>query len=600
MPGLPDAISHAVDKHLAGQWVEAAGIYRQIIELDMQPAQARYLLGVLAEKSGNPALSTELIQQALLPKNLDALAGLADHLAGRGQFEMAQTLHLRIAEAAPRSAAAWNNLGNFYRIWSKPDQACDAFERAIKVDPTFSPAHCNLGNALKDRGQIDQAIASFRRAVELTPSDPQIYSNLVYACGFSAAFGPGELLNQATAWADRFEKPLLELQTKHSADRDGSRKLRVGYVSMDFRNHVVGRNVLPILQNHDRERFEIHCFSTLAVADAMTLLFARVADHWHECGSLNDSELAEKIRSQQIDILVDLSLHMAGNRLLVFARRPAPVQITWAGYPGTTGLRSIDFRITDPQIDPVFDLPCNRPAQTDEFYSEKSIRLPHSFWCYRPMDGTPLVNPLPAVSAGFITFGCLNNFAKVTPAALRLWATVLIQTPQSRLLLLCPEGSARTNTLAFFASQQVQSARVQFVPMTLPENHMQRYHAIDICLDPLPYTGHTTTLDALWMGVPVVTLAGTTSLSRGSVTALTQVGLESLIAKSADQYVEITTSLASDINFLERLRMELRDQLRASPICDESQFTRSLEKAFRFCWRAKSETATEEKGFEPL
>jgi predicted O-linked N-acetylglucosamine transferase (SPINDLY family) len=576
MTTFTEALAH----HLAGRWVEASRFYRQIIEREPDHPQALYLLGVLAEKAGSTSLASQLNQQALTSQNLNALAELANELAGPSEFEMAETLHRQIAQVAPQSPAVWNNLGNLYRIWSKPDPACEAFQRAIAADANFAPAYCNLGNALKDRGQIEEAIAAFRRSVELNPADARIRSNLVYACGFSPAYGPKDLLAEATAWADQFETPLLGMRIKHEKDRSAGRKLRIGYVSMDFRNHVVGRNVLPILQRHDRERFEIHCFSTLALPDAMTPLYQQAADHWHECASLDDAALAEKIRVEKIDILVDLSLHMAGNRLLTFARKPAPVQITWAGYPGTTGMRSIDYRITDPQLDPA--------GGDDSSYSENSIRLPHSFWCYRPMDSTPDVNPLPAAMAGLVTFGCLNHFAKVTGDTLHLWAQILHQTPGSRLLLLCPEGSARTNTLEFFRSQNVSADRVNFVNMTLPEHHMRRYHAIDICLDPLPYTGHTTTLDALWMGVPVVTLTGATSMSRGSVTGLTLVGLSELIAKTSEQYVCAAVNLANDVARLVRLRAELRKRLGSSPICDETAFTRDLEEAYANAWNGLS------------
>ena len=510
---------------------------------------------------------------------VDQAVAAAIALTNRGDFDQAESIHRQVIKLLPDSSAAWNNLGNLFRLQAKPDPACEAFENAIKVNPNFAPAHCNLGNALKDQGKIESAILAFRRAVELDPASAEIHSNLVYATSFGPDYDADQLLAEARAWADRFERPLLGTHRPHDIHPNPSAKLKLGYVSMDFRSHVVGRNVLPILERHDRRRFEIHCFSVLPAHDAMTGRFVQAADRWHECASLDPAALAEKIRVQRIDILVDLSLHMAGNRLLTFARKPAPVQVTWAGYPGTTGLSSIDYRLTDPHLDP--------PARTDHFYSEQSIRLPHSFWCYRPIENVPDLNPLPAATAGFVIFGCLNNFAKVTAKALNLWAQVLSQIPRSRLLLLCPPDSARQNVLNVFRLHGIHPDRIQFTGMTMPDQHMIRYHQIDICLDPMPYTGHTTTLDALWMGVPVVTLSGNTSLSRGSVTALTHVGLADLIAFTPEQYVQTAVRLARDEFRLGQLRTELRPRLQQSPICDETHFTADLESACQQMWKTR-------------
>ncbi len=507
---------------------------------------------------------------------LGLLAQAGNALAMQGDFAEAEAIHRHIVRLRPDLAAAWNNLGNLFRIQSRPDEAADAFRRAISADANFAPGYCNLGNALKDQGNIEEAIVAFRRAVELAPTDAEMHSNLVYATCFSPDYDAAKLFTEARGWADRHAWPLLGSHRPFAIDANPSRRLRIGYVSMDFRNHVVGRNVLPILEHHDRGRFEIHCFSVLASHDAMTARFIAAAERWHECAAMDAAALAEKIRAERIDILVDLSLHMAGNRLLTFARKPAPVQVTWAGYPGTTGLGSIDFRLTDPHLDP--------PGRNDAFYSEQSIRLPHSFWCYRPMEGMPEVNALPAATAGFVTLGCLNNFAKVTGEVLELWAQIMRQTPGSRLLLLCPSDVARRKVLAFFASRNIGGDRIQFIGMTPPEMHMRRYHAVDICLDPMPYTGHTTTLDALWMGVPVVTLSGNTSLSRGSVTGLSLVGLKDLIAVTPGDYVQHAVRLAGDLPRLQALRGSLRDQLRCSPICDESGFTGDLESACLAMW----------------
>jgi protein O-GlcNAc transferase len=480
-------------------------------------------------------------------------------------------------EIDPNSAATWNNLGNLFRVQAKMDSALAAYQRAIAINPNLAAAHSNLGNTLKDRGKLTEAIAAMRTAVQWDPSAPTLHSNLAYAVCFDPDYSAGQILAEASGWAGRHEAPLLSSHRPHDNNRDPNRKLRIGYVSGDFRDHVIGRNVLPILEHHDRDAFEIHCFSQVVKPDARTLEFQAAADRWHSCAMLTDPELAEKIRGEKIDILVDLSLHLSGNRLTTFARKPAPVQITWAGYPGTTGLKSIDYRITDPYVDP--------PGETDAFYSEQSVRMPHSFWCYRPMPGTPEINPLPALAAGFVTFGCLNNSSKVTEPPMKLWSEVLKTVQKSRLLMLASEGSLRSEIVVFFQRYDIESSRIAFVGPSKPSEHLQRYHLIDICLDPLPYTGHTSTLDSLWMGVPVVTVSGKTSVARGSVTALSNVGLKQLIAFTADQYVEIAGRHAGDLPRLSQLRCELRQRMQSSPLCNERQFTHDIEAIYRQAWK---------------
>ncbi len=527
--------------HRAGRWVEASRLYRQILATDPAHAGALLQLGSLALTAGDAGLSLQLFQRAVA--------------------------------VDPDSAAGWNYLGHYHCVMADPATAQIAFERALAIDPNFAPACSNLGRALQDQGLIDQAIATFERALQLAPQSAEICSNLVYATCFSEKMSPCEQLAVARQWADRHRLSPLQLEI----DFDPARRLKIGYISPDFRQHVVGRNVLPILQNHNHDQFEVHCFFTSMGADGLTPAFAAAADRFHSCASLEAGQLAELIRSQKIDILVDLSLHMAGNRLLTFTARPAPVQLTWAGYPGTTGLAAIDYRLTDPYLD--------APGVGDEWYSEKSIRLPSSFWCYRPMENAPEVNASPAVSNRFVTFGCLNNFAKVNETTLNLWADVLARVSSSRLILLCPPGSARSRVLGIFQQHHITAERISFDNIVSPEQHMARYHLIDIALDPVGYTGHTTTLDALWMGIPVITVPGATCVSRGSVTALTHTGLTDLIASTADQFVQIAAALAHETARLEHLRRSLRDTLARSPICDERRFTTEIESAYRLAWQ---------------
>jgi predicted O-linked N-acetylglucosamine transferase (SPINDLY family) len=282
------------------------------------------------------------------------------------------------------------------------------------------------------------------------------------------------------------------------------------------------------------------------------------------------------IRQDRIDILVDLTMHMERGRLLAFARKPAPVQVCWLAYPGTTGLTTIDYRLTDPHLDP--------PHAIDSYYSEHSLRLPDSFWCYDPLTNSPLVNLLPALTNGYIRFGCLNNFCKLNDATLQLWARVLKRVEKSRLLLLAPEGSARERVVQTLADAGVSAEQISFVSRQPRSTYLEVYHHIDIGLDTLPYNGHTTSLDSFWMGVPVVTLVGTTVVGRAGKSQLHNLALLDLIAHTPEQFVEIAAKLAGDSARLSQLRAMLRAKMEQSPLMDSTRFARNIEAAYRSMW----------------
>jgi predicted O-linked N-acetylglucosamine transferase (SPINDLY family) len=311
-------------------------------------------------------------------------------------------------------------------------------------------------------------------------------------------------------------------------------------------------------------------------ADALTELFRGHADAWRDVADRTDEELARVVREDLIDILVDLTLHMVGHRLLVFARKPAPVQVTFGGYPGTTGLSAIDYRLTDPYLDP--------PGLHDDHYSEESVRFFDSFWCYDPLDREPSVSPLPALANGFITFGCLNHFGKVNRPVLRLWAEVLRAVSDSRLLLLTPEGPQRQSTRDRLSEEGVSPERVTFVAHQPRQAYLGLYQQIDVMLDTFPYNGHTTSLDSLWMGVPVVTLVGQTAVGRAGLSQLTNLGLPELIGSTPEDFVRIAALLAGDLPRLSDLRLTLRGRMEASPLMDVERFARGVEAAYRGMW----------------
>ena len=334
----------------------------------------------------------------------------------------------------------------------------------------------------------------------------------------------------------------------------------------------------PVLDHHDRERFEVYCYSGVRNPDKITARLRRAAQQWRGIGGASDEQLAALVRADRIDILIDLTMHMGGCRLGAFARKPAPVQVAWLAYPGTTGVAAIDYRLTDPHLDPPVVDRSARP------YSERSVRLSDTFWCYDPLcDDAPEREP-PARESGRITFGCLNNFCKVSDPSLRLWSRVLLRVPESRLLMLAPEGSHRGRVMGFLDAQGVDPARLRFAaPRPRPE-YLRLYQEIDVCLDTLPYNGHTTTLDALWMGVPVVTRVGQTVVGRAGYSQLTNLGCSELIARDDDAYVETAARLAKDAARLADLRRTLRARMKQSPLMDGPRFAHHLEIAFRAVW----------------
>jgi predicted O-linked N-acetylglucosamine transferase (SPINDLY family) len=378
-------------------------------------------------------------------------------------------------------------------------------------------------------------------------------------------------------WNHQIAEPLKKVIQPHVNDRDPNRRLRIGYVSPDFRQHVIGQNLVPLLREHDHGQVEIFCYSNVVRADALTEQLRRYADVWRSVVGLSDSQAVELIRQDRIDVLVDLTLHTASNRLAVFARKPAPVQATFAGYPGSTGLDTIDYRLTDPYLDP--------PGLDDAYYSERSFHLPDTFWCYDPLTDEPAVHVPPCLEKGFVTFGCLNNFCKVNEQVLRLWAQVIKSVPRSRLMILCPDGSHRQLLLDMLQGEGINPDRIELIVRCPRLQYLELYHRIDVGLDTFPYNGHTTGLDSYWMGVPVITLVGQTVVGRAGLSQLTNLGLPELIAQTPQQYVQIATDLARDLPRLAELRRTLRPRMQASPLMAAPRFARNIEAAYRQMWR---------------
>jgi protein O-GlcNAc transferase len=493
-----------------------------------------------------------------------------------GELESAVGAYWEAVRLKPDFAEAHNNLGNVLRMMGRLDEAEEALRRAIALRPEYAEAHSNLGNVVREQGKLDEAIGCFRKAISLRPGANAIWSNLLYILHYHPDYDAGRIFREHRVWAEPLEKSLAGEIRGHDNDRSEDRRLKIGYVSADFRVHAAANFLLPLFRHHDAKNVEVICYSGVRRGDAVTVALREMSHGWREAHAMSDAELAEQIRRDRIDLLVDLSVHMAGNRLPVFARRPAPVQISWLGYPSTTGLKTIDYRLTDLRLD---------STGASEYSSEEVVWLPGSFWCYQPLVETPEVGGLPALENGIVTFGCLNNFAKVTAGTLACWREILRGVRGSRMIIHSLEGRHRSAVLSFFQAGGVDSGRIEFVGRMSPDKYFQTYHRIDFGLDPFPYPGHTTLLDGLWMGVPSVALSGSTAVSRGAGAILGIMGLPDWAAGNRDEYVAKAIAGARDLGRLAEVRKSLRTTMAGSILMNGRQFASDMEETYRRLWK---------------
>jgi protein O-GlcNAc transferase len=569
--------------HGAGRTDEAQRAYRQVLVIDPRHADALHMLGILEQQAGRHQRGFELITAAI---GIDASPAEFHYNLGNS------LLHLnRVGAAADAFAAAVarnpdlfearKNLGAALMLDGRANEAAEVFAAALRQRPDAADVHNNFGLALRDIGDIERAVASFARAIELKPSYPAAWDNYLYALHYHPSYDAAAIGREHAKWACAMTQALRPREVSFANDRSPDRKLRIGYVSPNFREHPVGRALLPLLENHDRARFEVVCYSDADAhgGDSVAQRLKRCADRWQATAGMDDTRFAELVREHRLDVLVDPTLHMTGNRLLAFARRAAPVQVSFIGYPATSGLPEMDYRITDPWLDPPTDA-------ADQHNVEKLVRLTRTFWCYdtRADDDLP-VSPPPALRSGAITFGSLNSAAKVTQPVLDTWAEILTKLPSSRLILFANERTNPGEHLRReFARRGVAGERLTFLPRVPRRQYLQQYAQIDIALDPWPYTGHMTTCDALWMGVPAVSLIGQTSVARAGLSLLSAVGLEELLATSRGRYIQLAIELANDVARLAELRAMMRQRITSSPLADGKSFAREVESIYRELW----------------
>ena len=478
----------------------------------------------------------------------------------------------------PGYAAAHSDLGNAFKGQGNLDDAIACYRRALELKPEYAEAYNNLGNAFKDHGSLNEAIDCYRRALELKADYSAAHSNLLYTFHYCPAVTLAALAEAHAEYDRQHAVPLYGLAPRHDEIRDSRARPRLAFISPDLGRHPVGSFLVRVLENLRQEQYETICYSDRIVKDNMTHRLRAAATQWRDVFGISDERLAEQVRADRIDILFDLAGHTAHNRLLVFARKPSPIQISWIGYEGTTGLAAMDYLLADRHV---------IPEGSERHYRETVLRMPDNYLCYDPPETAPPIDPPPSLKKGFSTFGSFNNLAKVTPEVMGMWAKILRQDPSARLVMKYRGLGDRTVQKRFldtFADHGVGSERLQLLPWSSYGDYLSTYQEVDVVLDPFPFSGSTITCESLWMGVPVVTCPGETFASRHSLSHCSSVGLTETIAQDFDDYVEKAVSLARDPLRLTALRSSLRERMSASPLCDGRGFTLHLISRLHQVW----------------
>ena len=548
--------------------------------LALDPASYDTLVNASAHAlaTGDVDRSRHLAERALMirPVGVEAMVGLGNALMVGGRAEEAAVVFRRATHLAPDSPVIHMNLGFVLTNLSKAEEATASLRKAVSLRPDFAAAHLNLGRALHDLGDSAEAQRHFRAASDLDPRFAEAHSAYLFSLTHDDRASPQHAFEEHIRIGDLMEAPYRGTWREHDNDRDPERDLRIGFVSGDLRDHPVANLIEPVWQAIKRGRNRIVAYSHGASGDAVALRLRSLADEWVQIERLSDQGLCDRIRADRIDILFDLAGHTASNRLPAFARRPAPIQISWIGYPGTTGLSAIDYRFVRGMA--------STGTELQPLFREKLVYFRSRGFRFAP--DAPTVGPLPALSKGWITFASFNRPSKLSNATVALWGRVLSAIPTARLLIAgVGEAPLKEKLEKAFAALGVHSQRLDFRPRFPIREYLALHNEVDIALDTFPYAGGTTTLHALWMGVPVVTLAGDTPQQMHTAATLRTLGLTEWIAQTEDAFVSQTCRAASDLPGLGRLRAGLR-QLAGQHFEDSLEKSgREMEVALRTMWR---------------
>lgn len=560
-----------------GEFSTAANCFRRVLAIDPNIADAHSRLGDILLRSGNAESGAASFRRyiELKPHDHRGYNNLALALANLGRADEAIVYLKQALTLKPDYAEAYNTLGLAYEQIGKKDDAADSYTKAVSLKPDFADAWSNLGTNLTEAGRADEAIEALRQSLAVRPNSAQVHSNLLLTLNYTSRLTPKQVLEEHKHWAARFagsEKPKTR-----TLDRRPDRVLKIGYISADFRGHTVSGFIETLLTHHDRKNFHITAYANLPRPDETTERMKQQADEFRMIVGLSDTAADDLIRSDAIDILIDLSGHTAGNRMELLARKPAPLQMTLFGYPNTTGLEAVDYRITDEIADP--------PGMTESLSVEKLLRVQGLAWVYKPPVDAPPLSSLPALVNPSLTFGCLNNPAKVSDLCLETWAKLLAAIPHSRLVLLAGQSARGAQRLTErFLAAGVSRDRLELVFRLPPKDYFEAYQLMDLTLDPFPYNGGVTTCDSLWMGVPVLTVAGDSYVSRQGASIMTHVGLSEFIAENPSHLIELAKTWANNKEWLADIRLGLRRLMTNSPIADGVRYVRALEAALRTAW----------------
>jgi len=563
-----------------GSYGEAASCCQRAVTLTPRDVRAQYNLGVALRDVGQleAAVDAFRVTLALEPAHRTAGQNLGHILLTLGRFEEAVAAFERALAVNPQNPKFLSDLGTALQLLGRYEASISCYRRSLQLAPELVPVYDNLASALTSQGRFQEALACYAEALRRDPKEAKVYSNYLLTLHYLPEISREHMLSEHKRWPGALQTPDAALRAPTDADLE--RRLKIGYVSADFRTHSVTYFFEPLLQARDRNAVEVYCYSAGQGADATTARLQALVDGWRDIGGMTDEQAAKQIRADGIDILVDLGGHTAKSRLGLFARKPAPIQVTYLGYPDTTGLTAVDYRVTDAWAD---------PPSAEAYHTETLIRLDGCFLCYRPPEKAPEVAALPVLQQGFITFGSFNNLSKMNESVIKLWSRLLQQIPSARLYiknhsLLCEATRARF--LERFVAQGIAPERLElcgFVPGD--REHLATYAHVDIALDTFPYNGTTTTCEALWMGVPVITLAGESHVERVGVSLLHAVGAEGLVARNQDEYIELAVNLAEDHVRLAERRVTLRQHMAVSPLCDAQAFSRKMETNYRAIWQ---------------
>jgi predicted O-linked N-acetylglucosamine transferase (SPINDLY family) len=569
------ALDAAVRLHSAGKFSEAAIAYKNILRLRPAHVSALANLGAIYRRQGNFVLSRDCFERALKrdPNHGVSWSNLTSLYLTMGLNKEAVEAGRRAIETAPTLANAFDNFGYALFLTLQLAKAEQVLLQAVKLDPGAANAWNNLGQVYQRQSRLAEAAEAYRRAVALDPMFATAFSNLLFCMHFGSQWTREDIFNTHVQWAQRFEAPILVQESKNAVFEPGhGRRPRVAFISPDLFNHPVAVFLKPLIEHWPHDQFELGFIASVVKQDETTEWFKQCADFWCDIYSLEDAPAAQAIVERKVDILIDLTGHTGGGRLRVMAYRPARIQMSWLGYFDTLGMQSVNYVIADPVCVPV---------ALEHLFTEKVLRLPDGFVCFEPPGDAPQPGPPPALTNGFVTFGSQNQLAKITDAVLDLWCAVMREVPTSRLMFQAKpfnDPAVVAKYAAAFEKRGVIASRIEFLPATSQRGILENYQRMDIALDSFPCAGGTTTCEALWMGVPVVTLLGDRFGGRHSASHLSNVGLPNLIALDLQLYVTIAASLSANLGALAEMRAKLRDQMAASALCDGARFAENFTK----------------------